>query len=191
MALAVKGTARLRMIAGKAQPSPAIGQALGPLGVNMVEFCKQFNDRTAKYNKDRNIPIPVNLTAYEDRTYDFMIKSPPTVWFLKQAAAFKVCDSLGKKRLASVVTGNYEIAKIQNRTTTCNSTLLSRWFPPSLALQRALAWKFGVEEYIIMFYIVIFLYTRIQNAVYALTHFFYMYRGLWTTLSLTGADLAA
>ena len=47
MSLVVKGTARLRLIAGKAQPSPAIGQALGPLGVNMVEFCKQFNDRTA------------------------------------------------------------------------------------------------------------------------------------------------
>ena len=117
MALAVKGTARLRMIAGKAQPSPAIGQALGPLGVNMVEFCKQFNDRTAKYNKDRNIPIPVNLTAYEDRTYDFMIKTPPTVWFLKQAAGISKCATQpGKETVGEVsIRAIYEIAKIKKQ----------------------------------------------------------------------------
>ena len=105
------------MIAGKAQPSPAIGQALGPLGVNMVEFCKQFNDRTAKYNKDRNIPIPVNLTAYEDRTYDFMIKSPPTVWFLKQAAGISKCATQpGKETVGEVsLRAVYEIAKIKKQ----------------------------------------------------------------------------
>ena len=117
MALIVKGTARLRLIAGKAQPSPAIGQALGPLGVNMVEFCKQFNDKTAKWNKDRNITIPVNLTAYEDRTYTFVTKTPPTVWFLKQAAEITKCAAEpGKETVGAVsLRAIYEIAKIKKR----------------------------------------------------------------------------
>ena len=58
---AVKGTARLIVMAGKASPSPAIGQALGPLGVNMMEFCKAFNDRTSGLNED--VPVPVLLTG--------------------------------------------------------------------------------------------------------------------------------
>ena len=117
MSLVVKGTARLRLIAGKAQPSPTIGQALGPLGVNMVEFCKQFNDRTAKWNKDRNITIPVNLTAYEDRTYNFVTKSPPAVWFLKQASnVSKGATEPGKETVGKVsIRAIYEIAKIKKR----------------------------------------------------------------------------
>ena len=103
MSLVVKGTARLRLIAGKAQPSPTIGQALGPLGVNMVEFCKQFNDRTAKWNKDR--------------TYNFVTKSPPAVWFLKQASnVSKGATEPGKETVGKVsMRAIYEIAKIKKR----------------------------------------------------------------------------
>jgi len=83
--MSVKGTARLLVMAGKAAPSPAIGQALGPLGVNMMEFCKEFNNRTNALNDD--VPVPVKLTAFSNRTFEFETATPPTSWFLKRAAA--------------------------------------------------------------------------------------------------------
>lgn len=67
MANVLKGIARLRVPAGKAKPSPAIGQALGPLGVNMMEFCKQFNARSEKFVDD--VPMRVRLNAYEVQTH--------------------------------------------------------------------------------------------------------------------------
>ena len=64
---------RLRVASGNAKPGPAIGQALGPLGLNMAEFCKQFNDRTADYIKD--VPLPVVLSAFSNRTFEFEVKT--------------------------------------------------------------------------------------------------------------------
>ena len=81
---AVKGVCRLIVPAGKAKPSPAIGQALGPLGLNMMDFCKAFNDRTR--NNVDDVPMRVKLRAFEDRTFDFEVHSPPTSWFLKKAS---------------------------------------------------------------------------------------------------------
>jgi ribosomal protein L11 len=78
---AVKGIARLLVNSGKAAPSPAIGQSLGPLGVNMMEFCKEFNARTANLGGD--VPVPVVLTAFDNRTFSFITKSPPTSFLLK------------------------------------------------------------------------------------------------------------
>ncbi|CCI47766.1 hypothetical protein ABG067_005682 [Albugo candida] len=110
---AVKGVVRLRVAAGKASPSPAIGQALGPLGVNMMEFCKSFNDRTAHLLAD--VPTPVTLTAFADRTFEFQIKTPPTTWFLKKCAGI----TSGSATPGEVYVGNiklrqiYEIAKIK------------------------------------------------------------------------------
>lgn len=66
---------------------PAIGQALGPLGLNMAEFCKQFNEKTKDYVKDT--PVPVDLSAFSNRTFTFVVKSPPTSWFLKKC---KYCN---------------------------------------------------------------------------------------------------
>lgn len=79
---------KLRVPAGVARPGPAIGQALGPLGVNMAEFCKQFNERTeSTYEKET--PLSVSLAALTDRTFEFNIKSPPTSYLLKQAAGLE------------------------------------------------------------------------------------------------------
>ena len=75
---------RLRVGAGAAKPGPAIGQALGPLGVNMADFCKQFNESTK--NLDKDVPIPVVLSAFSNRTFSFTCKTPPTTWFLKKCA---------------------------------------------------------------------------------------------------------
>ncbi|CAK4084579.1 unnamed protein product [Aphanomyces euteiches] len=113
--MSVKGVVRLRVLAGKAAPSPAIGQALGPLGVNMMEFCKSFNERTAHLTP--NIPIPVQLTAMTDRTFTYVTKTPPTTWFLKKAAQITSGSELaGQKEVGSVSLRHvYEIAKVKQQ----------------------------------------------------------------------------
>ncbi|KAG3140074.1 hypothetical protein PI124_g13992 [Phytophthora idaei] len=115
MSVAVKGVVRLRVLAGKASPSPAIGQALGPLGVNMMEFCKAFNDRTSKMTE--NIPVPVVLTAYTDRTFNFATKTPPASWFLKKAAGIKSGSSTPGQQVVGTVHLRqiYEIAKVKQQ----------------------------------------------------------------------------
>lgn len=82
MAAVLLRTVRLRVPAGAAKPGPAIGQALGPLGLNMAEFCKQFNERTKGHVKET--PVPVILSAFNNRTFTFVIKTPPTSYLIKQ-----------------------------------------------------------------------------------------------------------
>jgi large subunit ribosomal protein L11 len=109
----VKGVVRLIVGAGAAKPSPAIGQALGPLGVNMMEFCKQFNAKTEHLKAET--PTPVVLTAFQDRTFDFMLKTPPVSWFLKRAAGIeKGAAQAGNETVATITVKHaYEIAKIK------------------------------------------------------------------------------
>jgi len=111
----VKGVVRLRVAAGKASPSPAIGQALGPLGVNMMEFCKAFNERTSKHID--SVPVPVVLTAFADRTFKFDIKTPPTSWFLKRAAGVANGSATPGQQVAGQVSLRqiYEIAKVKQQ----------------------------------------------------------------------------
>lgn len=79
---------RLRVGAGTAKPGPAIGQALGPLGLNMAEFCKQFNEKTKIY--ENGTPIPVDLSAFSNRSFTFKVKTPPTSWFVKRCAGVEL-----------------------------------------------------------------------------------------------------
>ncbi len=84
MAKKIVGLIKLQVPAGKANPSPPIGPALGQRGLNIMEFCKAFN--AATQNMDPGIPIPVVITAYGDRSFTFVTKTPPASYFLKQAA---------------------------------------------------------------------------------------------------------
>lgn len=79
---------RLLVGAGAAKPGPGIGQALGPLGLNMADFCKQFNEVTKAYDKD--VPIPVELSAFSNRSFTFVTKTPQTSWLIKRCAGIKV-----------------------------------------------------------------------------------------------------
>jgi large subunit ribosomal protein L11 len=79
----VKAVIRLRCPAGVAKPGPAIGQALGPHGLNMMDFVKEFNAATQKM--EPNSPIPVVLTAYANRTFSFVTKTPPTSYLVRKA----------------------------------------------------------------------------------------------------------
>jgi large subunit ribosomal protein L11 len=83
MAKKVAGYVKLQVPAGSANPSPPIGPALGQRGLNIMEFCKAFNARTAQMEK--GTPIPVVITAYQDRSFTFEMKLPPVSYFLKKA----------------------------------------------------------------------------------------------------------
>ena len=79
----VVGQIKLQIPAGKATPAPPVGPALGQAGVNIMDFCKAFNAKTAK---DEGLIIPVVITVYADRSYTFITKTPPAAILLKQAA---------------------------------------------------------------------------------------------------------
>jgi large subunit ribosomal protein L11 len=87
----ITGYIKLQVAAGAANPSPPIGPALGQRGLNIMEFCKAFNAKTQQIEK--GTPIPVIITAYQDRSFTFEMKQPPVSFFLKKAAGLKI----GKK----------------------------------------------------------------------------------------------
>ena len=83
MAKKVQGYIKLQVPAGSANPSPPIGPALGQQGVNIMEFCKQFNAQTQKMEK--GLPIPVVITVYTDRSFTFIMKTPPAAVLIRKA----------------------------------------------------------------------------------------------------------
>ena len=86
MAKKIEGYIKLNIPAGAANPSPPAGPALGQRGVNIMEFCKAFNEKTKSF---MGKPVPVVITVYKDKKFDFVIKSPPASHFIKEAAKLK------------------------------------------------------------------------------------------------------
>ncbi len=84
MAKKIEGYVKLEIPAGKANPSPPVGPALGQRGVNIMQFCKEFN--AATQGGEVGVPTPVIITVYSDRSFTFVTKTPPTSFFLKRAA---------------------------------------------------------------------------------------------------------
>ena len=87
MAKKIAGQLKLQVAAGSATPSPPIGPALGQRGINIMEFCKAFNAQTQEMEKGS--PIPVVITYYQDKSFTFVMKTPPVSYFLKKAANLK------------------------------------------------------------------------------------------------------
>ncbi|MEQ3723220.1 50S ribosomal protein L11 [Alcanivorax sp.] len=87
MAKKVQAYIKLQVAAGKANPSPPVGPALGQHGVNIMEFCKAFNAQTQQL--DAGAPVPVVITVYSDRSFTFTMKTPPAAYLLKKAAGIK------------------------------------------------------------------------------------------------------
>ncbi len=87
MAKKVAGQLKLQVAAGAANPSPPIGPALGQRGINIMEFCKAFN--AASQDMEKGSPIPVVITYYQDKSFTFVMKTPPVTYFLKKAANLK------------------------------------------------------------------------------------------------------
>jgi large subunit ribosomal protein L11 len=84
MAKKIEGYIKLQIPAGKANPSPPVGPALGQRGLNIMQFCKEFNAATQQL--EPGMPIPVVITAFSDRSFSFVTKTPPASYFLKKAA---------------------------------------------------------------------------------------------------------
>ena len=84
MAKEIVGLIKLQVPAGAANPSPPIGPALGQRGLNIMEFCKQFNAKTQ--GMEKGTPIPVVITAFSDRSFTFITRQPPNTFFIKKAA---------------------------------------------------------------------------------------------------------
>ena len=84
----LKGIVKLVVPAKQANPAPPIGPALGAAGVNIAEFCKQFNDKTS--DKEPGMPIPCIITVYTDRSFEFIMKLPPVSYYIKKALKLKI-----------------------------------------------------------------------------------------------------
>jgi large subunit ribosomal protein L11 len=112
MAKKVQAQVKLQIAAGKATPAPPVGTALGPHGVNIMDFCKNFNAKTAK---DDGLIIPAVVTIYTDRSYSFVTKTPPAPVLLKRAANIAKGSGVPNKTKVGTVTGKQveEIARLK------------------------------------------------------------------------------
>ena len=86
MAKEIAGYVKLQIKGGQANPAPPVGPALGQRGINIMEFCKAFNEKTKAF---MGKPVPVIITVYKDKKFDFIIKSPPASHFIREAAKLK------------------------------------------------------------------------------------------------------
>ncbi len=107
MAKKIDGYINLHVPAGAANPSPPIGPALGQRGVNIMEFCKAFNAKTQEM--ERNSPIPTKITVYADKSFTFVIKTPPASYLIKKAANLKSASSLPGRDVVATI----PVAKVQ------------------------------------------------------------------------------
>ena len=121
MAKKVTGTLKLQVPAGAANPSPPIGPALGQRGLNIMEFCKQFNAQTQKLEKGS--PIPVVITVYQDRSFIFEMRTPPVSYFIKKAAKLESGSKTPGRDRAGTVTKEQvrEIAQQKMKDLNCDS----------------------------------------------------------------------
>jgi len=121
MAKKVTGFLKLQVPAGAANPSPPIGPALGQRGLNIMEFCKAFNAQTQKIEK--NTPIPVIITTYQDRSFTFEMKTPPVSYFLKKAAKLDSGSKTPGREMVGQVTKKQlrEIAKQKMKDLNCDT----------------------------------------------------------------------
>ena len=99
MAKEISGYVKLLIKGGQASPTPPVGPALGQRGINIMEFCKAFNEKTKSF---MGKPVPVVITVYKDKKFDFVIKSPPASHFIKEAAKLKG----GSKEPGRVIVGS-------------------------------------------------------------------------------------
>ena len=108
MAKEISGFIKLQIKGGQANPAPPVGPALGQRGVNIMEFCKAFNDKTKSM---AGKPVPVEITVYKDKKFDFKIKSPPASYYIKEAVKLKggskepgrnIVATISKKQLEDI-----------------------------------------------------------------------------------------
>ena len=116
----ISGYIKLQIIGGQANPAPPVGPALGQRGINIMEFCKAFNEKTKEF---AGKPVPVIITVYKDKKFDFIIKSPPASHFIKEAMKLKsgsnepgrnIIGSISKKQLEEIAKKKMEDLNAHN-----------------------------------------------------------------------------
>ena len=120
MAKKVVGYIKLQVPAGSANPSPPIGPALGQRGLNIMEFCKNFNARTQ--DQEKGMPIPVTITVFSDKSFTYEMKTPPASYYLKKAAKLESGSKAPGRDFAGSVTMAQvrEIAKAKMKDLNAN-----------------------------------------------------------------------
>ena len=106
MAKEISGYIKLQIMGGQANPAPPVGPALGQRGINIMEFCKAFNEKTKSL---MGKPVPVVITVYKDKKFDFIIKTPPASHYIKEAAKLKS----GSKEPGRTVAGSITIKQAE------------------------------------------------------------------------------
>ena len=106
MAKEITGYVKLQIKGGQANPAPPVGPALGQRGINIMEFCKSFNEKTKSL---MGKPVPVVITVYKDKKFDFVIKSPPASHFIKEAAKLKD----GSKEPGRIIVGSITLKQAE------------------------------------------------------------------------------
>ena len=107
MAKEITGYVKLQIMGGQANPAPPVGPALGQRGINIMEFCKAFNEKTKSF---MGKPVPVVITVYKDKKFDFVIKTPPASFLIKEAAKLKS----GSKEPGRIVSGSITIKQAED-----------------------------------------------------------------------------
>jgi large subunit ribosomal protein L11 len=138
MAKKIKTTVKLYCPAGQANPAPPVGPALGQHGINIMEFCKAFNERT----KGREgLTLPAVITIYEDRTFDFIVKSPPSTVLLKRACG--VAKASGEPNKTKV--GKVTLAQLREIADEKIKDLNSKDMDGAIKILRGTARSMGIE----------------------------------------------
>lgn len=114
----IRAVLKIELPAGRATPAPPVGTALGPHGVNIMEFCRAYNERTAQQTGD---VIPAEITIFEDRTFTFILKTPPAVNLLKRAAGLEKGSGKPRREKAGTVTRDQVRAIAETKAKDLNS----------------------------------------------------------------------
>lgn len=129
---------KLQIQAGKANPAPPVGPALGPTGINIMQFCKDFNEKTAK---NAGMIFPVVLTVYADKSFDYILKTPPAAVLLKQAA--KIEKASGKPHKEKV--GKVTLAQVEEIAKTKMQDLNASSLESAISIIKGTARSMGIE----------------------------------------------
>ncbi len=129
---------KLQIQAGKANPAPPVGPALGPTGINIMQFCKDFNEKTAK---DNGMVFPVILTVYADKSFDYVLKTPPAAVLIKQAA--KIEKASGKPHKEKV--GKITVAQAEEIAKTKMKDLNASSLESAVSMVKGTARSMGIE----------------------------------------------
>ena len=139
MAKKIVGLIKLQVPAGKANPSPPIGPALGQRGLNIMEFCKAFN--AATQGLEPGMPIPVVITAYADRTFTFTTKTPPASYFLKRAAGL----DKGQATPGRATSGKVTLAQVREIAEQKMKDLNANGIDAAVSMIKGSAQSMGIE----------------------------------------------